>query len=118
MSQICSHKKETDESLRQAEEAILAERMSRIRQKIVVMSGKGGVGIDVFKTGGGEALASEMNVPYLGRVPMDPAVVSNGDNGYRLPDTTETASSPFRSIVETILDRTPAGRVELNVIQP
>ena len=36
---------------------------------------------DPFKSGGGEALASEMNVPFLGRVPLDPAVVQSGDGG-------------------------------------
>jgi Mrp family chromosome partitioning ATPase len=34
-----------------------------------------------FKSGGGEALAREMNVPFLGRVPLDPAVVQSGDGG-------------------------------------
>lgn len=36
---------------------------------------------DLFKSGGGEALAREMNVPFLGRVPLDPAVVQSGDGG-------------------------------------
>jgi len=36
---------------------------------------------DLFKSGGGEALAGEMNVPFLGRVPLDPAVVLSGDGG-------------------------------------
>ena len=37
--------------------------------------------IDVFGTGGGEKLAGEMEVPFLGRVPLDPAVVMAGDTG-------------------------------------
>lgn len=75
--------------------------------------------VDIFKTGGGEALASEMNVPFLGRVPLDPVVVSNGDAGYPLTCTTSVAGSAqsFREILQTVLDRTRAGRVELNVIQ-
>jgi Mrp family chromosome partitioning ATPase len=36
---------------------------------------------DLFKSGGGEALAHEMNVPFLGRVPLDPTVVLSGDGG-------------------------------------
>jgi Mrp family chromosome partitioning ATPase len=36
---------------------------------------------DLFKTGGGEALAREMNVFFLGRVPLDPQVVISGDAG-------------------------------------
>jgi hypothetical protein len=48
--------------------------------------------IDLFKRGGGEALAREMGVPFLGSVPIDPAIVTSGDlgmpvvrNGGRLP---------------------------------
>ncbi len=37
--------------------------------------------IPLFKTGGGEALAKEMNVPFLGRIPLDPQVVLAGDSG-------------------------------------
>jgi Mrp family chromosome partitioning ATPase len=36
---------------------------------------------DLFKTGGGEALAHEMGVPFLGRIPLDPQVVVSGDGG-------------------------------------
>lgn len=37
--------------------------------------------VDVFGKGGGEALAEEMGLPFLGRVPLDPAVVRAGDTG-------------------------------------
>ncbi|MBS3733726.1 MAG: P-loop NTPase [Phycisphaerae bacterium] len=37
--------------------------------------------IDPFKTGGGEALAGEVGVPFLGRVPLDPQIVLTGDSG-------------------------------------
>ncbi len=37
--------------------------------------------IDVFGTGGGEALAKEMKIDFLGRVPLDPAVREAGDAG-------------------------------------
>jgi ATP-binding protein involved in chromosome partitioning len=36
---------------------------------------------DVFGRGGGERLAEEMGVPFLGRVPLDAAVASAGDRG-------------------------------------
>jgi len=36
---------------------------------------------DIFKTGGGEKAAQEMNVPFLGRIPLDPTVVIGGDEG-------------------------------------
>ena len=37
--------------------------------------------IDVFGSGGGERLAEEMKLPFLGRVPLDPAVRTAGDDG-------------------------------------
>jgi ATP-binding protein involved in chromosome partitioning len=37
--------------------------------------------IDVFGSGGGEALAKEMKLSFLGRVPLDPAVRVAGDEG-------------------------------------
>ncbi|MEW5947702.1 MAG: iron-sulfur cluster carrier protein MrpORP [bacterium] len=42
---------------------------------------KCGEHIDVFSTGGGELMAREMGVPFLGRIPMDPRVVASGDSG-------------------------------------
>jgi ATP-binding protein involved in chromosome partitioning len=48
-----------------------------------------------FKSGGGEALAHEMNVPFLGRVPLDPAVVRSGDSGH--PLTGQSADGPAAS---------------------
>ena len=37
--------------------------------------------VDVFGSGGGERLAAEMKLPFLGRVPLDPAVRTAGDEG-------------------------------------
>ena len=37
--------------------------------------------VEVFGSGGGEKLAAEMGVPFLGRVPLDPAVAQAGDAG-------------------------------------
>nr|WP_321259427.1 Mrp/NBP35 family ATP-binding protein [uncultured Pseudodesulfovibrio sp.] len=37
---------------------------------------------DIFKSGGGEALAKEAGVQFLGRIPLDPAVANSGDEGY------------------------------------
>ncbi len=36
---------------------------------------------NIFKTGGGEAAAKELNVQFLGRVPIEPGVVDAGDSG-------------------------------------
>jgi Mrp family chromosome partitioning ATPase len=36
---------------------------------------------DIFKTGGGESMATEMGVPFLGRIPIDPAIGKACDDG-------------------------------------
>ncbi len=62
---------------------------------------------DLFKTGGGAALAQEMGVPFLGCVPLDPQVVISGDAG--TPFVQRFATSPtahaFEGIVRPILLR-------------
>jgi len=37
--------------------------------------------IDLFKKGGGEKLAQELGLRFLGRIPIDPRVVDTGDTG-------------------------------------
>jgi len=36
---------------------------------------------EIFKSGGGEKMAKEMNVPFLGKIPIDPKVVEYSDAG-------------------------------------
>jgi len=36
---------------------------------------------DVFKSGGGEIMARQMSVPFLGRIPIDPDIVRSCDSG-------------------------------------
>ncbi len=36
---------------------------------------------NIFSTGGGEEMARDMGVPFLGRIPIDPMIVSRGDGG-------------------------------------
>lgn len=74
--------------------------------------------VDIFKTGGGEALAAEMDVRFLGRVPLDQAVVSRGDAGQPSACATGNGGSTqaFREIVQAVLDCTRAGRIELKIL--
>ena len=59
-----------------------------------------GESIDLFKIGGGEKAASELNVPFLGRIVIDPDIVKNSDKGIpfveALPDS--KASQAFFEI--------------------
>ena len=62
--------------------------------------------IDVFKKGGGERMALEMNVPFLGSIPIDPLVVEASDAGQ--PFISKHPDSPtaeaFEKAVQTLMD--------------
>ncbi len=45
--------------------------------------------IDIFKVGGGQRAATDMGVPFLGRIPLDPDMVDSSDKG--IPFVTEHA---------------------------
>ena len=66
--------------------------------------------VDIFKTGGGEELAREFDLPFLGRVPMDPKVVIAGDDGkpYLSSGEDSPAVQAFTTIVEAVENRVPA----------
>jgi len=58
----------------------------------------------IFHDGGGEAIAHELGVAFLGKVPLDPAVVDSGDNGTPLvnsaPDS--PAAAAYRQIAAAL----------------
>ena len=60
--------------------------------------------MDVFGSGGGQRLADESGVPFIGAIPMDPAVREGGDSGK--PVVVTTPDSPvaqsMRSIAEEL----------------
>ena len=66
--------------------------------------------VNVFGSGGGEALATEMELPFLGRIPLDPAVAQAGDNGaptvVSAPDS--SAAGALDGVAKTVLDRISA----------
>lgn len=70
-----------------------------------LMCPKCGERIDVFKRGGGAALAHEMQVPFLGRIPIDPEVVTCGDAGLPLlrDGPRSPAAAAFTEVVNQIL---------------
>ncbi len=59
--------------------------------------------VDVFGTGGGEALAKEQGVPFLGAVPLDPAVRRSGDDG--LPTVVGRPDSAVAQALNRICDQ-------------
>jgi len=60
--------------------------------------------INVFKTGGGEAAAKELGLPFLGRIPLDPRIVIGGDAGkpFVLEHPDSPAARAFGGIVQAI----------------
>ena len=66
--------------------------------------------VDIFKSGGGEQVAREFDLPFLGRVPMDPKVVMAGDDGtpYLSSDEESPATRAFAKIVTAVENRLPA----------
>jgi len=60
--------------------------------------------IDLFKIGGGEKASFELGVPFLGRIPIDPAIVTSGDAGkpFLLEDPDSEAAKAFKHVIENI----------------
>jgi ATP-binding protein involved in chromosome partitioning len=77
---------------------------------------------DLFGTGGGEELAHDLGVPLLARVPLDPLVVSGGDEGAPVviahpnAPSAQAISAAARRIVELVPpanDETCTARIAL-----
>jgi ATP-binding protein involved in chromosome partitioning len=56
--------------------------------------------IDVFGSGGGQKLAEQMNLQFLGRIPLDPAVARAGDAG--APTVVSAPDSPAAKALEGV----------------
>ena len=63
--------------------------------------------VDVFSTGGGERTAREMQVNFLGALPLDPAVRKGGDSGspVALQDGKDSHGAAFRALAQRMVDR-------------
>ncbi|ELY61865.1 Mrp/NBP35 family ATP-binding protein [Natronolimnohabitans innermongolicus] len=62
---------------------------------------------DIFGAGGGREFADQHEMPFLGSIPLDPAVREGGDTGRPtvLEDDSETADA-FRTITENVANNT------------
>ena len=76
--------------------------------------------VDIFKSGGGEELARELELAFLGKIPMDPKVVVAGDDGspYLASDQESPAIEAFSKLVNAVETRMPpvAAPVTLNTV--
>jgi len=67
---------------------------------------KCGENTDIFKSGGGQKMAEQMNVPFLGRIPIDPQIVQACDSGRPFVyhyNQTETAKA-FEKVLSPIIE--------------
>ena len=84
-----------------------------------------GTSYELFGSGGGDALADQMDVPLLGRIPLDPAVVQGGDVGLPVVGSDSgPAASAFEELTANVLtalppiaDETCTGRIAKLVAQ-
>lgn len=60
--------------------------------------------INLFKVGGGEKAALELKVPFLGRIPLDPEIVQNCDQGkpFVAANPNSAAAKAFYEVTERI----------------
>ena len=60
--------------------------------------------IDIFKTGGGLKASMDFQVPFLGKVPIDPKIVTTGDSGepFLVKNASTDAGKAFEKIVNKI----------------
>jgi ATP-binding protein involved in chromosome partitioning len=73
-----------------------------------------GTRMDIFGSGGGERLAAESGVPYIGSIPMDPAVREGGDQG--VPVTISQPDSPVsQALIAVAMD--VAAKVSVAAVQ-
>jgi ATP-binding protein involved in chromosome partitioning len=66
-----------------------------------------GTATPIFGRGAGAQTAADMNVPFLGSVPLDPAIVEHSDEGTPtvLADPESAGAAAFRQIAQAVVER-------------
>jgi ATP-binding protein involved in chromosome partitioning len=61
---------------------------------------------EIFSHGGGERAAEKVGVPFLGRIPIDPAIRDGGDSGHPIvvADPASPQAAAFREIAKKVMD--------------
>jgi len=68
--------------------------------------------VDIFKSGGGEVMAKEMDVKFLGHIPIEPDIVTASDEGrpyiyyYNKSETAKSFENVINNLLKT-LDESP-----------
>ena len=60
---------------------------------------------DIFKSGGGVATAKNLNIQFLGAVPIEPRIVVTGDSGMPIviDDPDSVSAKVFKEITQKII---------------
>jgi ATP-binding protein involved in chromosome partitioning len=79
-----------------------------------------GTRMDVFGTGGGERLARESGVPFIGAIPMDPAVRQGGDIGKPVivTDPDSAVSSALKAVAEDLAAKISVSAMDKRNVVP
>ena len=66
---------------------------------------------DIFSHGGGERAAEKLGVPFLGNIPIDPAIRAGGDNGQpiTIADPDSPQAKAFRDIAAKLMEALGSG---------
>ncbi len=72
---------------------------------------------DIFKKGGGERTAKELDCNYLGSIPLDPAIAAGGDSGVPITvaDPDGLHGKLFRALAERVRDASSEDRPQLSI---
>ncbi|EQD67932.1 binding protein, partial [mine drainage metagenome] len=57
---------------------------------------------NIFKTGGAEALAKELNIEFLGKIPIYPEIVQHADTGVPAVESSEEVRKIYNEISSRI----------------
>ena len=57
---------------------------------------------DIFGAGGGEAFTDEENLPFLGAIPLDPAIRAGGDGGEPIVRADGETATAFKTMTERV----------------
>lgn len=100
-------------SLEDARKAVMmfrqvrAEVLGIVENMSYLIAPGSGERIDVFGSGGGKRTAEQMEVPFLGELPLDPAVRIGGDTGnpIALRDSSDASAAAYHALAQLTLAR-------------
>ena len=74
---------------------------------------KCGKKIDLLKSGGGQTLAEEMDVPFLGSIPIDEEIVLSGDEGFPfiISHANHPITNQFNEIIQQIISTNEMNKI-------